>query len=289
MQDYWKDYQGDDEDFWEHEFNKHGTCMSTLEPQCYDNYKPGDEVIDYFKRAVKLFKTLPSYKWLEDAGIVPSTTATYTLAQINDALKAHHGHDVIVNCKSGELDELWYHYNIKGSVQNGEYIPVDPVGSPSSCPKTGIRYLPKYQDDAPPSSSTSSTSVPQPTGKPGQLSGKGRVYVETSADGDGGFLISAGKWYRGGGTPATYTATPSGDGDEFSLKTSKGKCAVLEDSSLSCAAEVTEASLFSYDGRYLTYKGEASLYAESLPAGTLQGTVYTAKKAVAFKAMWTAT
>ena len=84
MKKYWKDYQGDDEDFWEHEWNKHGTCLSTLEPKCYPNYKPSMEAVDYFEKAVELFKQLPSYKWLEEAGIVPSTTATYTRDAIND-------------------------------------------------------------------------------------------------------------------------------------------------------------------------------------------------------------
>jgi ribonuclease T2 len=27
MQTYWKDYQGDDESFWEHEWNKHGSFV----------------------------------------------------------------------------------------------------------------------------------------------------------------------------------------------------------------------------------------------------------------------
>lgn len=58
----WKDYQGDDESFWEHEWGKHGTCISTLDTTCYDNYKPQAEVVDYFEKAVELNKGLNSYK-----------------------------------------------------------------------------------------------------------------------------------------------------------------------------------------------------------------------------------
>ena len=58
----WKDYQGNDESFWEHEWGKHGTCISTLEPSCYDNYTPQAEVVDFFEKAVELNKGLDSYK-----------------------------------------------------------------------------------------------------------------------------------------------------------------------------------------------------------------------------------
>lgn len=62
MNTYWKDYQGDDNSFWSHEWGKHGTCISTLETSCYTNYVAKEEVVAYFQKAVDLFKTLPSYQ-----------------------------------------------------------------------------------------------------------------------------------------------------------------------------------------------------------------------------------
>lgn len=62
MQNYWKDFRGDDANLWEHEWNKHGTCISTLETKCYADYIPQEEVVDYFDKAVDLFKGLPSYR-----------------------------------------------------------------------------------------------------------------------------------------------------------------------------------------------------------------------------------
>ncbi|KAH6692720.1 ribonuclease Trv [Plectosphaerella plurivora] len=337
METFWKDQAGDDEDFWEHEFNKHGTCMSTLEPECYPGYAPGQEVVDYFKRTVALFKTLPSYKWLEDAGIVPSTTATYTLKQINAALASHHGHDVIINCnKQGEINELWYHFNVQGSVQTGKFVPAVPFGT-STCPAEGIKYLPKQKTETPsssvsslPSSSTSSTSsiissssvatsstassssivvstastlstvysstasstttsasVPTPSTPSSTLSGRGRFYAVSPGVSNGGFLITAGTWYRGGGTPATYTATPLGDGS-FSISSSRGRCAVQEDSQLLCAASVTVSSAFGFDGTYLTYEGSSTFYAAAVPSGTTQGLVFTEANAVTLQFTWTA-
>ncbi|KAL9034893.1 MAG: hypothetical protein Q9214_006836 [Letrouitia sp. 1 TL-2023] len=130
MNTYWKDYQGNDESFWEHEWGKHGTCISTLEPSCYTGYSPQEEVVDYFQKTVDLFKTLDSYKFLSTAGIVPSTTKTYTAVEIQAALTKPRGHAVAIQCKNGELDEIWYFYNVKGSVQSGEFIAADPGGHP---------------------------------------------------------------------------------------------------------------------------------------------------------------
>ncbi|KAI3329062.1 ribonuclease T2 [Xylariaceae sp. AK1471] len=290
MQTYWKDYMGNDETFWEHEFGKHGTCMSTLNPECYTNYQPTDEVADYFTRAVSLFKTLPSYDWLAAAGIVPSITATYTLAAIQAALTAHHGHNVVVGCSGQNLNELWYHFHVQGSIQGGTFQAVDPVGSGSTCPATGIKYLPKYTTTPPTTTTTAttttttgiSTTTPTsvPTGTPGALSGK--AYVKVQPD---GFIISTGKWYRAAGTPATFTATPNSDGETFTLKTSKGPCQVLDDTSLSCAVGLP-ASSFSYDGTYLTYGGSATFYAASAPIGQDQGIVFTTKQAVSLQMYW---
>ncbi|OTA06464.1 hypothetical protein A9Z42_0072310 [Trichoderma parareesei] len=295
MKIYWKDYQVNDESFWEHEFGKHGTCISTLEPRCYPNYEPTEEAVDFFRRATTLFQTLPSYDWLAAAGISPSTTATYTLAGIQDALTAHHGQNVVINCaKNGELNELWYHYNVRGSVQSGTFVPVEPVGAPSTCPKTGIKYLPKYStptsttpiETATHTSSSMSTAT-RPSIPSGVLTGKGYFYIDTSGTTSGGFLISRGTWYRdNGGTPATYTATPDTDGRAFSLNTSKGKCAVLSDFSLSCDSSITTGSSFGWDGTHLLFEGSSTFYATEIPTGQGQEVIYTSPLAIALQVAW---
>jgi Ribonuclease T2 family len=61
MNTYWLPDRGSAETFWEHEWNKHGTCINTLAPSCYgDSYSPGDEVVDFFSRTVELFKVRSS-------------------------------------------------------------------------------------------------------------------------------------------------------------------------------------------------------------------------------------
>jgi hypothetical protein len=57
MNTHWLPDRGTLENFWEHEWNKHGTCINTLAPSCYgDGYQAGDEVVDFFNRAVEVFK-----------------------------------------------------------------------------------------------------------------------------------------------------------------------------------------------------------------------------------------
>lgn len=62
MNIYWKNQDGTDESFWEHEWGKHGTCYNTLDPKCYIDYKPQEEVVDFFARTVNLFRHLPTYE-----------------------------------------------------------------------------------------------------------------------------------------------------------------------------------------------------------------------------------
>jgi ribonuclease T2 len=165
MQTYWKDNKGDDEDFWSHEWDKHGTCISTLEPTCYSDFQPNQEVVDYFKKTVELFKSLPSYDWLAEAGINPSDTETYSSADIQAALKAKHGNEVTIGCKDGQFNEIWYHYNVKGSVVTGEFVSAPPDGTKSTCPDDGIQYLPKNGGSGGNRTATASTEAAKRTSK----------------------------------------------------------------------------------------------------------------------------
>jgi len=61
MQTYWVSDDESNEAFWDHEWETHGTCISTLKPSCYTDYTPGEEAVDFFTRVVSLFQTLPTY------------------------------------------------------------------------------------------------------------------------------------------------------------------------------------------------------------------------------------
>jgi len=100
-----------------------------------------------------------------------------------------------------------YHFEVRGSVQTGDFVPASPDGSKSSCPDTGIKYIPKYQP-TPTGTTTSGGPSATPTGLP--YAGKGYLNGFPSAGTEKkGCLISGGTWYTTG-TCATYTATASG-------------------------------------------------------------------------------
>ncbi|KAK5173196.1 Ribonuclease T2 precursor (RNase T2) [Saxophila tyrrhenica] len=268
MNTYWTSNSGSAESFWEHEWGKHGTCMSTFDTKCYMDYQPTDEIPDFFQRTVDLFKTLPSYDWLKDAGIVPSTTKTYSYAQIQKALKKGHGKKVYLGCTSdGQLDEIWYFFYVRGSIQTGDYVSANTL-TDSSCPKSGIKYLPKGSKASP--TATTTTTAPTSTSTGGPFEGKGYLNVITSGN-KKGCIISGGTWYTTG-TCAGFTTTSTDDG--FTLTSSKGLCAV-QDGKLTCSSSVTDGSVFTADGSDLVYDGASTFHADAVPSGSTQGAVYT--------------
>ncbi|KAM0316695.1 hypothetical protein ACHAO8_002980 [Botrytis cinerea] len=275
MNTYWVSDDSTNEVFWEHEWNKHGTCISTLEPSCYSSYTTGAEVVDFFNVAVDLFKILPTYTWLSNAGIVPSTTKTYTSAQIQAAITAGFGYPATISCTSSSLDQIWYSFEVRGSVATGTFVPIAPVGQSGSCPSTGIKYAPKSGSG----SGTPTTTATAPVGT-GSFSGSGylEAYVGST---NTGCLISAGTWYTSG-TCATYTATASGTG--FTLKSSKGTCGISS-GTFSCGSGVS--TVFGSSGGYLTYSGSSTFYATAVPSGSTQATVYTSSQSVSVKFAWT--
>ncbi|KAI4852081.1 ribonuclease-like protein T2 [Aureobasidium sp. EXF-8845] len=251
---YWKDYKGNDESLWMHEWSKHGTCVSTLDPDCYTSYRSKEEVVDYFAAAVSLYTQRPTYQWLLDAGIEPSTSKSYTRDQIQSALSSRHGRPVTLGCKGGKLDEVWYHFEVRGSVQTGVFEAADPDGGKSTCPYSGIRYPPKAAKGGRPvpTSTHTRTHVPEPTGP--AFSGRGNLVAKTGGRAKG-CIISGGSWYDTRSC-ARFRATQEEDG--FSLESSKGKCAVV-DGVFSCSSGVDEATVFKSKDESLTF------YADEVP------------------------
>lgn len=58
MNTYWNSNDETNEEFWEHEWAEHGTCVSTLDPSCYTDYETGIEAVDFFQITVDLFLSL---------------------------------------------------------------------------------------------------------------------------------------------------------------------------------------------------------------------------------------
>ncbi|KAJ3286421.1 ribonuclease T2-like, partial [Blyttiomyces sp. JEL0837] len=135
----WVGANGDTNWFWSHEWTKHATCFSALNPSCYGStYKKDKDVADFFGTTLNLAKTYDVYKILKDADIVPSETVTYNLTDMNAAFDwALWGNIPAFQCvkdAAGKqyVTEAWtYFYN----TANLNFVPA------STANKTAIGYF----------------------------------------------------------------------------------------------------------------------------------------------------
>ncbi|EGW31078.1 uncharacterized protein SPAPADRAFT_141979 [Spathaspora passalidarum NRRL Y-27907] len=226
----WKSNKGDDDDinFWAYEFNKHATCLSTILPTCYGAFKDGENVYDYFSVVYELFENLPTYKWLGDAGIVPSNTQTYTKKQIADALSSKFGEEVYFNCDHNHaINEIHYFHHIRGSLLQRNFIPLPakPITHDNkACPNEGIKFPPKGSRGPQPTHTRPGEPGPVPTGTPSA----GYIRLEDHA----GCLISNGHWFTSG-TCATYHFIDLQYGGT-SIKSTKGYCGFDDKGQFTC-------------------------------------------------------
>ncbi|KAG8911840.1 ribonuclease T2-like, partial [Tulasnella sp. 417] len=144
MDKFWVDLNDNNEQFWSHEWNKHGTCMSTIAPACMaEGSTTGLDAAFYFQMAADAFRSLPTYQFLASAGIKPHKTKTYSLDQLLSAIKRAHGFVPALGCKNGALNSISYYFHLQGTVMDGTLVPFDTPKRGGSCPRTGIKYLPK--------------------------------------------------------------------------------------------------------------------------------------------------
>ncbi|KAK9237168.1 ribonuclease T2-like protein [Lipomyces kononenkoae] len=269
MRETWKSNSGNDDSLWTHEWNKHGTCISTIAPKCYG---PEENVtapmVEYFARAVDLHMTLDTFSALADAGIVPAWDLKFNKTDIIDAIRSvSDGHNVTLGCtRSGVLSEVWYHFNVKGRAQDGEYIFTEPDGIKDSCPETGIKYFPKVYRHRKPVSPPPSTPGSEP------FIGKGYVIIN---DGSQGCIISGGEWYSSG-TCATIRGSVSEFGG-VELRSSRGPCAVSEKGRLVCGHGVQPAQFTVGEDGELLYGGIATWGAYQRATGWLKEGLWNGK------------
>jgi ribonuclease T2 len=154
---YWINQNAPNNYLWAHEFSKHATCYSTFDTPCYGPDVPAHyDVLDFYQTVIAYFLRHPTYDWLSHAGIHPSNTTTYSLDQVQHALKAKTGGNTpFLGCtgpkfnetEAGKgssdngytvLDEVWYYLHVFGRPQELNAVPVDASlgGSVSSCAQT---------------------------------------------------------------------------------------------------------------------------------------------------------
>ncbi|QPG74927.1 hypothetical protein FOA43_002265 [Brettanomyces nanus] len=269
----WKNFNGNDDELWVHEFNKHGTCMNTLKSDCYNHFTPQQNVVDFYKRTVDVYDTLPTFEWLRKGGIVPSNTKTYTRAEIEDSIASQFGHPVYISCnRFNALQEVWYFHQLKGSILSGEFVPI-PAMLDSRCPESGIKFLPKTFK--PPQPTHTDNPGPRPTGRHGYYRGLLKPVDQP------GCIIGNGHWYTSG-TCAKFTLIQAPFGG-YNLRSSRGFCSVV-DGSLICGSQI-EPRQFQYDKntRSISYGGHKSWSADHVPQRFQQLDVRPGKGEVTFE------
>lgn len=130
-------------ELWEHEYNKHGTCMNTIKPQCFTHYKTFQSAVEFWTKTTEIWDGLNTYEFLSRVGVVPTVKHQYNKDDIKFGLSASVGFkDVHIGCtEDGVLNEVWYYFHTKGNVLTGQYKHIDALGS-DTCPEK-IWYLPK--------------------------------------------------------------------------------------------------------------------------------------------------
>ncbi|KAI0962079.1 hypothetical protein AcV7_001000 [Taiwanofungus camphoratus] len=143
MNKYWINQGAPNAEFWAHEFSKHATCTSTFDVACYgSDYKEHQDVVDFYLSVVRAFQKYPTWEMLAASGIYPSNTTTYTLNQLQNALKAQTGGIPYLGCGGNNgtiLEEVWYYNHVLGVEQFGQFKSIDSTDT-STCNETGIWY-----------------------------------------------------------------------------------------------------------------------------------------------------
>ncbi|KAI8337970.1 ribonuclease T2-like protein [Chlamydoabsidia padenii] len=144
MNNDWPNSAGHVDDFWSHEWNKHGTCMSTFEPNCYENKDVFQGMIDFYNTTMKLHQKYNIYKALKRNGITPGHT--YSTARVQKAIKKEFDMFPDLRCDTnGHLVETWMYFYVNGPVKRMDIVPTH-NNNATNCNSTLI-YPTKYPND----------------------------------------------------------------------------------------------------------------------------------------------
>ncbi|KAI9353574.1 ribonuclease T2-like protein [Obelidium mucronatum] len=141
---YWVSFKGGKEsdfnDFWGHEWSKHGTCYSPADRECVGN-SIGADVEKFFRDTLYLQAKYNVFAALKNANIVPSKTAAYKSEDIKNALVASFGAlSIGLVCKGPYLGEI--RLGLLGT--GGDVAKNGDVYLPSTCPRYGVMYAEEH-------------------------------------------------------------------------------------------------------------------------------------------------
>lgn len=100
MQESWPSPDGV---FWAAQWNKHGTCLSTVHRKCYGNDESPKDALRYFRVTLATYKEFSILPKLLQEGIFPG--ASYSLSRFHAALADWRGR-FSLHCSGHRLDEV---------------------------------------------------------------------------------------------------------------------------------------------------------------------------------------
>jgi len=141
MNTYWPSNKNDNNAFWVHEWQKHGTCVTTLFPNCFQSgtYRTGEEVSVYFRQALALRKQYDLYAAMAEGGFKPvsSVSQGYRADDVVSAIRKKFGVTVTLECKGSMINGARMYFGVRG---RDTYVPQD-TGAGQKC--RGTVFLPK--------------------------------------------------------------------------------------------------------------------------------------------------
>ncbi|RKP27695.1 ribonuclease T2-like protein, partial [Syncephalis pseudoplumigaleata] len=112
---YWPSDASPNNVFWcvTHEWGKHGTCVSTLNPRCYGSgYTPNQDMLDYFTDTLALRSQYDVYGAFVKGGLKPGDKASAD--QFSAAANKAFGRGITLRCDGGRLSEVMLYFTVSG-------------------------------------------------------------------------------------------------------------------------------------------------------------------------------
>ncbi|KAJ9066446.1 Ribonuclease T2 precursor (RNase T2) [Entomophthora muscae] len=106
MEKHWLSNDGDDAWLWNHEWNKHGTCLSTIQKDCHLDVSNDHSPFRYFKASLDQYHQFDVYAELKKNNVVPRLKP-YPQKEIVDALKRW-AFSFQLQCIKGRLNQIFF-------------------------------------------------------------------------------------------------------------------------------------------------------------------------------------
>ena len=104
LKTYFLQSSGSHQEFWKHEWTKHGTCAMNSD-RLRGHY-------NYFNQTLHLFDQFPLQSWLNSSGLLPSNSKPHKLSDIHEVVEKKLGAKVELECLSKKPYPLLQHIYI---------------------------------------------------------------------------------------------------------------------------------------------------------------------------------